>query len=104
YMARLRTMATGLRIITFSDSKHVKAGSWVASVGAGTDAAAVGVVSVATRKMHEAYLGVLMDTTPQGLIVQGVGQKTAAFKAGLKPKDIILHANGKAIADTHQVQ
>src|SRR6202040_510581 len=62
-LAMLKIAAVKLSVIKFADSKSAKAGSWVASVGIGPDAAAIGVVSVPTRKVHEAYLGVLMDST-----------------------------------------
>ena len=103
-LALLEITAKDLRVIQFADSKDTKAASWVASVGFGQDAAAIGVVSVPTRKVHEAYLGVLVDGSPDGLIVVSVGQKTAAFKAGLRPKDVIIHVNAKMIADADQLQ
>jgi serine protease Do len=103
-LALLRIDAVQLRPIEFADSKSAKPGSWVASVGTGADPAAIGVVSVATRKVNEAYLGVQVDTTLQGLIVTGVMLKSAALKAGLRPKDILLRINQQKIADGDQVQ
>jgi serine protease Do len=103
-LALLKIAAQQLRVIQFSHSKNAKAGSWVVSVGWRADAAAVGVVSVPTRKVHEAYLGVLADSSPRGLIVLGVAQKSAAFQAGLRPKDIILHPNSQPVADADQFQ
>jgi len=101
-LALLKIAAQPLRVVQFSESKHAKAGSWVASVGRRPDAAAIGVISVPTRKVHEAFLGVLADSSPQGLIVLGVAQKSAAFQAGLRPKDIVLRLNSQAVADADQ--
>src|SRR4051812_48404432 len=68
-LALLKIAAPSLRALPWSHSKHLKAGNWVASVGLGQDAAAVGIVSVPTRKVYEAFLGVLADSSPQGLVV-----------------------------------
>jgi serine protease Do len=103
-LALLKIEAKDLRAIQFSHSKNAKAASWVASVGSGPDAAAVGIVSVPTRKVHEVYLGVLIEPAPLGVLVASVGQKTAAYRAGLRPKDIILHANGQKIGDVDNFQ
>ena len=103
-LALLEIDAKDLRILQFADSKNTKAASWVACVGFGPDAAAIGVVSVPTRKVHEAYLGVLVDPAPDGLVVVNVGQKSAAFQAGLRPKDVIIQVNAKKIADADQLQ
>jgi serine protease Do len=38
------------------------------------------------------------------LVVLNIAQKSAAFKAGLRPKDVILHVNSQKIADADQFQ
>jgi serine protease Do len=103
-LALLRIDAVQLRPIELANSQNAKPGSWVASVGAGADPAAVGVVSVATRKVNEAYLGVQVESAPQGLVVTGVMAKSAALKAGLRTKDILLRINQQKITDGDQVQ
>ncbi len=103
-LALLRIGATQLRPIEFATSQNARPGGWVASVGTGADPAAIGVVSVATRKVNEAYLGVQVDAAPQGLLVIGVMQKSAALKAGVRPKDILLYLNQQKIADADQLQ
>jgi serine protease Do len=103
-LALLKIAAQQLRAVQFSNGKNTKAGSWVASVGLGPDAAAVGVVSVPTRRVSEAYLGVLAEASPKGLIVVNIGQKSAALKAGLRPKDIILSVNNQKITDQDHFQ
>lgn len=90
--------------IAFTDSKSTKAGAWVASVSASKEPAAIGVVSVATRKVKEAYLGVQMDVGPSGVVVKSVLPNSAAAKAGLQAKDILLSVNGKKITDPDQLQ
>jgi serine protease Do len=101
-LALLKIAAQHLPVITFAHSKTARPGSWVASVGTRADAAAVGVVSVATRKVHEVHLGVVADSSPGGLVVLNVAPKSAAFSAGLRPRDIILQVNNYNVADTDQ--
>ncbi len=103
-LALLRIDAVQLRPIEFANSKNAKPGSWVASVGMGADPAAVGVVSVATRKVNEAYLGMQVDAAPQGLIVTGVLVKSAALKAGVRAKDILLRIDQQKISEGDQIQ
>src|SRR5207253_3168156 len=85
-LAMLKLNVRQLKPIVWGNSESTRAGSWVASVGVGDDPVAVGVVSVPTRKVHEAYLGIIVDASPRGLIVQAILQKGAAMKAGLLPK------------------
>ncbi len=103
-LAMLRISARLLNVVDFSHSKNVQAGSWVASVGVGKDPAAIGVVSVSTRRINEAYLGVQVDTTPQGIVVQAILQNSAAWKAGLHSKDILLSVNGQLLDDADHMQ
>jgi serine protease Do len=103
-LALLRIDVTQLRALEFASSKDAKPGGWVASVGVGADPVAIGVVSVATRKVNEAYLGVQVDVAPQGLLITGVMQKSAALKAGLRPRDVLLRVNQDKIADADQMQ
>ncbi|HZZ79046.1 MAG TPA: PDZ domain-containing protein, partial [Gemmataceae bacterium] len=97
-LAILRISTAQLTPIKFASSKNVKAGSWVASVGVGAEPAAVGIVSVATRKVNEAYLGIQVDDTSSGLLVIAIMKKSAALKAGLRPQDHLLYLNGQRIA------
>jgi serine protease Do len=103
-LALVQIAVRELRAVTFADSKKTRAGSWVASVGPGSEAAAVGVVSVPTRTVHEAYLGVSVEPSPRGLVVVSVAPKAAAFKAGLRPKDIILDVNRQVVVDADRLQ
>ena len=86
-------------------------GHWVASVGAGKDPVAVGVISVATvrrqgREVCRAdgnaggYLGVALDFDFAGVRVQDVLPDTAAAKSGFKVDDQILALNGQRVHDT----
>lgn len=103
-LAMLKVPTTFARSVTFADSKSARPGSWVASVGMAKVPAAIGVVSVATRKASEGYLGIQVDATPQGLVVQGILEKSAAWKAGLQSMDVVLSVNGTEIMDIDQLQ
>jgi serine protease Do len=103
-LAMLNVPVRLLHIASLSDSKHVAAGSWVASSGLGKDPVAIGVVGVATRKVREAYLGVQIDSVLQGVLIQQTMKDGAAAKAGLAPKDIVLAVNGTKINDVDHFQ
>lgn len=98
-LAMLKIDARQLKPTTWAHGDHVRAGSWVASVGLTPDPVTVGVVSVPTRKVQEAYLGVMVEAAPNGLTVLQVLENSAAFKAGVRPRDLILRVNGKSFND-----
>jgi serine protease Do len=110
-LAILKIDAKGLKPIEWRPSKDAKVGRWVASVGTGTDPVAIGVVSVATRKLvlgdqppktinvNSGYLGVGLDAGMGGAKVTQVDPKTPAFAAGLKINDVIYEAAGRRIPD-----
>ena len=103
-LALLKIADPQLRVVQFADSRSTKPGSWVASAGIGREPAAIGVVSVATRKVNEAYLGVLVDAESRGLVVAAILQNSAAFKAGLRSRDVIIYVNGQRVSDADYFQ
>ncbi|MSU78156.1 MAG: hypothetical protein EXS16_08675, partial [Gemmataceae bacterium] len=102
-LAMLKVAARSLSPITFTSSNVIKPGAWVASVGQAKEPVAVGVVGTAARKVYEAYLGVLVETTPRGLTVLNIAPKSAAFKAGLTPKDILLQIDKRKLANPDEL-
>jgi serine protease Do len=103
-LAMLKVAAKLTHVVEFSDSKKLAAGSWVASVGTGQDPVAVGIIGVPTRKVREAYLGVMIDSVLQGVQIQQTLKNGAAHKAGIQSKDIVLAVNGTKINDADQFQ
>lgn len=117
-LAVLKIDAAELPAITFTASKQVPVGSWVASVGMGDDPVAVGVVSVPTRNVilkglpiaaaelsKIGYLGVALEPADgKGVRVMQVIPNTAASKAGLKVQDVISSVAGTAVHDPEQFQ
>jgi len=111
-LAMLKIEASDLPTVEWRHSKEATVGRWVASVGLGSDPAAIGVVSVAKRKLvlgdqppkvamnpNTAYLGVGLEAGMPGAKVTQVNAGTPAAKAGLKANDIIFELAGKPIAD-----
>jgi serine protease Do len=103
-LAMLRVTGRLVHVAKFADSKNAFAGSWVASIGDSKDPAAIGVVSVPTRKVNDGYLGVKVDSTDAGLMVNGILKNSAAWKAGLYSKDLLLSINGTIINDADHLQ
>lgn len=102
-LAMLKVAAQSLPTIAFTSSKVAKPGAWVASVGQSPEPVGVGVIGVAVRKVHEAYLGVLVESTPKGLVVINIAPKSAALKAGLMPKDLLLQIDKRKLADADEL-
>jgi serine protease Do len=117
-LALLKIDAAGLPVARLKPSKSVPVGSWVASVGTGTDPVAIGVVSVPTRDVvfkglpiaaadlaKIGYLGVALEPSiGAGVRITQLLPNTAAAKAGLKMGDVILSVSGIAIDDPEQFQ
>jgi serine protease Do len=110
-LAMLKIDATELTPLTWASSKLAAVGDFVASAGTGSDPAAVGVVSVATRSLPtpkgppvpkggSGYLGIgLADADGGGALITKVEGKSAAEKAGLKEKDVIVAVSDKEIVN-----
>lgn len=110
-LALLKIEKTGLKAITFVDSKAAALGNWLAAAGVGSDPTAVGIVSVVTRtlnafekgdarKTKRGYLGIQMSLTKEeagGVRIDVVSKGGAAEKAGVKAKDVIVEVNGKKV-------
>jgi serine protease Do len=110
-LALLKVDAKGLTPVRWKDSTAAPVGSWVASVGMEAEPAAVGVVSVAARKVPGAkgprqppaagggFLGIGLADEGPGAVVGEVQANSAASKAGLKINDVIVAVGGKEVAD-----
>jgi serine protease Do len=110
----LKVEAKGLTPVEWRPSTTAVVGNWVATPGAGADPLAVGVVSVATRKLPArrngrgpqvagGFLGVMVQPGDAGVTVREVVPQSAAWRAGLKTDDVILSLAGKKIADVGAV-
>jgi serine protease Do len=103
-LAMLHVRARLHSAAVFTSSKDIRAGAWVASVGASAEPAAIGVVSVATRKVNDAYLGVSVESTRDGVVVHGILPQSAAWIAGLYSKDLLLMLNGRYITSADHLE
>ena len=108
-LAMLKVEVKGLMPLDFTESKVAPVGNWVATPGLEVDPLAIGVVSVAARKLPtrgflahpstSGYLGVALAEEGKSTKVSEVLPNTGAAKAGLKVNDLILAVGDKAIAD-----
>jgi serine protease Do len=111
-LALLKIEVQGLTPVKWKDSKVAPVGNWVAVPGTGEEPVAIGVVSVAARKIKAdgplwvidpsaiGYLGIILSDAPDtGVKIGRVMPGTGADKAGLKANDTILMIAGKAIKD-----
>ena len=111
-LALLKIEAQGLKPIQWADSKSAVVGNWLASPSAGTEPAAIGVVSVAARKpartdmpmpsrfgKDAGYLGVMLSMDKGAAKIDEVTPRSPAAKAGLKVGDLVLKVSGKVVKD-----
>lgn len=106
-LAMLKVEIKGLMPVDFVESKIAPVGNWVITPGPDGKPLAIGVVSVAARKISNrdaltlspssGYLGIAL--ADHGTRISEVLPDTGAAKAGLKVNDTILAVGDKAIAD-----
>jgi WD40 repeat protein len=111
-LALLKVEASGLLPVTWADSKVATLGRWVASASPEVDPVAIGVISVATRKLvpgdqppktlnpNSGYLGINLEDAPGGARILSANKGTPAEKAGLKIGDVVTHVGTRRILDT----
>jgi serine protease Do len=115
-LALLKIDAANLTPIQWRPSGEVPVGHWAVSVGTGEDPIALGVVSVALRKikasslfpplpsLQTGYLGVSLSPADAGAKIEQVLPDSGASRAGLKAADIIMSISGKATKDAEGVR
>lgn len=113
-LALLKVDVKNLKPVTFAESKKVPVGNWLAAAGPGSDAAAVGIVSVKTRNLsvdpfelmnaNRGFLGVTLEDAKDddgnvvGAKVTTVTPTGAARKAGVRKDDVIYGLDDKSIS------
>ena len=113
-LALLKVNSKGLTPVIWGDTTKARPGNWVAAPGASEMPVAVGVVSVAARKVRLAdmptvnansgFLGIQMETVDLGVKITLVVEKSPAEKAGLKVNDVVFQVGDKAITDLETMQ
>jgi serine protease Do len=109
-LAMLKVEATKLPTVQWQDMKKATVGRWVASAGTGEDPLAVGVISVAKRKLvlgdqppktsnvNAGWLGVGLDEAMgMGAKINSIAPKSPAEKAGVKVNDIVYEVGGRKV-------
>lgn len=96
-LAMLKLPAKRLPVLDLTDDGAIEVGGWIATVGSEKDPTAVGIVSVAPRRIpHQpGILGVQLDENSDGPKIVQVFEGGGAAKAGILVNDVILAINGK---------
>ena len=96
-LAMLKIKADDLTPIQWEAETQPVIGSWLVTSGIDDKALAIGVVSVAPRRIRQTpgVLGVSLDDGDGGAKITEVMRRSAAQKAGVKTDDIVLSVNGK---------
>jgi serine protease Do len=108
-LAMLKIEAKDLHPVVWRDSTADAVGSWVATPGMESAPVAVGVLSVAMRKVagvelgrrsaSGGFLGVRITAVKNGVKIAEVIPRGAAAKAGFEDDDIIVAVEGKPVTD-----
>jgi serine protease Do len=109
-LAMLKIETRDLTSVRWANVKDAVVGNWVATPGLAAEPVAVGVVSVAARKVtsrdqppvakNSGFLGIAMDAAENGGVrISGVVPDSPAAKAGLRVNDLILGVGDKVIKD-----
>lgn len=103
-LAMLKVDAKDLPVVAWRDEAPA-VGSWLATSGLHKDPVAIGVVSVAARKISApfGYMGVMPDEDETVARIASVSRGSAAEKAGLLAKDVIKSINGKEVKGRKQL-
>lgn len=117
----LKVAHNGLNAVTMvpSEKQSATAGKWVVSSGHSADSpVAVGVISVAARTIPQSFLqrmsnsvnhgfmGVtptLSDEPGNGVPLESIEPNGAAYKAGVKPGDIVIRIKGKPVGNSTEM-
>jgi serine protease Do len=113
-LALLKVDAKNLPTISWGDTKNAVPGNFVAAPGPSDMPVAIGVVSVAARKVraidmppvnsNSGFLGVQMESVDNGVKIVLVVPKSPAEKAGIKVNDVIFKVDDKLIPDMETMQ
>ncbi len=108
-LAMLKVEAKDLIPVPWRDSTADAVGNWLATPGMGNEPIAVGVMSVATRKIigtelsrrssSGGFLGIRVAAVKNGVKVAQVIPRSAAAKAGFEEDDVILAIGETPITD-----
>jgi serine protease Do len=114
-LAMLKLEVKGLTPVVWRDSKEDAVGSWVATTGITRVPVAVGVLSVAARKITGAelarrrssggFLGIVIarQTDKDGVEIDEVTPHGSAERAGFEKGDVIVALDKKPITDSESL-
>jgi serine protease Do len=105
-LAILKINAQDLPVVQWSSGVLPPVGSWLATPGVQATPVAIGVLSVAARKIlpPQAALGIRLDTSEDVARIADVEDGLAADRAGLRAGDVIRQVNGKEIKGGGQLR
>jgi serine protease Do len=114
-LALIKVDGKNMTPIEWASKSDALPGNWVASPGMGIDPVAIGVISVAPRKMpgyhgtpriasgESGFLGISLSPEEGQAVIEKVSPNEAAEKAGLKDGDTILSIEGQEVTDSESV-
>jgi len=104
-LALLRVDAENLPTIRWQEDGEIPIGSWLATTNVEETAASIGIVSAPPRSIPKPrpVLGIRLEESGRGPLVESVIPRSAAAKAGLKSGDVITSIDDQKLADRGQL-
>jgi serine protease Do len=96
-LVMIKVDGTGLMPIDWSSSKDALVGNWVAVPAIGPEPVAVGVISTGKWSPKTGFLGVQLEQGVAEARIGSIVSGSAAEKAGLKAKDVIIRVNSQEV-------
>jgi serine protease Do len=99
-LAMLKVETTGMPTVAWF-SHDVTVGQWVVSPAVGDRPVSLGIISVPRRTIPPiaGKMGVLLADGDGGARIESLLPQGAAERAGLKPRDVITHVDGRRVAN-----
>jgi len=104
-LAMIKVAVDDLTPVEWAGDDEPMVGSWLATPGLGEDVAAIGAMSVVSRKIQapSGILGVLLERGDDGPVIAQVMPKSAAANAGLRVSDIVVSVDGQKVSTREQL-
>jgi len=104
-LAMIKVAVDDLAPLKWAGDEEPLVGSWLATPGLGEDVAAIGTMSVVSRKLQapSGILGVLLERSDDGPVIAQVMPKSAAANAGLRVSDIVLSVDDQKVTTRDQL-
>ncbi len=104
-LAMIKVAVDDLTPVKWAGDEEPMVGSWLATPGLDEDVAAIGAMSVTSRKIAapSGILGVLLEKGDDGPVIGQVMPQSAAANAGLRVNDVVVSVEDQKVSTREQL-